>query len=46
MLAPPVFGLFIINGFEGLGAMGAVFIVCGLAGTLLILLLTKREAAA
>jgi len=45
MLAPPVFGLFIMNGFGGLGAMGALFIVCGLAGTLFILILSRKEAA-
>jgi len=43
MLAPPVFGLFIMNGFGGLGAMGALFIVCGLAGTLVILALSRKE---
>jgi predicted MFS family arabinose efflux permease len=45
MLAPLVFGLFIINGFGGLGAMGAMFIICALAGTLLILILNRREVA-
>lgn len=41
MLAPPVFGLFIMNGFSGLGAMGGVFIACAIFGTVFILLMSK-----
>jgi hypothetical protein len=46
MLAPLVFGLFIMNGFGGLGALGVMFIVCGLAGTFIILILSRKEAIA
>ncbi|MCL2456683.1 MAG: MFS transporter [Defluviitaleaceae bacterium] len=45
MLAPIVFGLFIMNGFGGLGAMGAVFLICAVVGTFSIIFLYRKESA-
>jgi MFS family permease len=45
MLGPLVFGLFITNGFQGLGAMGTGFMICILIGTTLIVFLRKKEAS-
>jgi predicted MFS family arabinose efflux permease len=42
MLGPPVFGLFIMNGFQGLGAMGAAFMICFLLGMPLLILFQKH----
>jgi len=43
ILGPIVFGLFIMNGFKALGVMGLVFIICAMAGVLMILFLQKNE---
>jgi hypothetical protein len=45
MLAPMVFGLFIINGFQGLGAMGITFIICASIGAAVIFVIGKKEVA-
>ncbi|MCL2096717.1 MAG: MFS transporter [Oscillospiraceae bacterium] len=43
MLAPFVFGLFIMNGFGGLGLMGVMFIICAAGASVLILLLKRNN---
>ena len=43
MLAPLVFGLFIMNGFQGLGTMAMVFIIIAISGMALIMFLGKKE---
>jgi len=45
MFAPLVFGLFIVNGFQGLGAMAAVFVACALFAAVFIFFITKKEVA-
>jgi len=42
VLAPFVFGLFIMNGFGGLGLMAGMFILCALLGATIIPLWEKR----
>ncbi|MCL2108442.1 MAG: MFS transporter [Oscillospiraceae bacterium] len=46
MIAPFAFGLFLLNGFSGLGAMAAVFVICGVTAVISITLLNKVNKGA